>query len=360
MASVAFVHEPVPPFTIIAGPIDTVSQKREFALSKMVVGEIEIAVPDITDQSWIRPGMAWSISSDLGQPYWAGFVEVEERIFGASSVRIKLLGPMRGILDGIEVFSSTQGAGLRGVENEVRNVLEFALSRNAGITLGEISVPPNFDFQPQGDTVAKFVQSVTDRTDVDYLETMELKDNQLVLRLQVGSFLRKTTHVISQDDIIAGNFTRDRPVNSVTVVGAGNAFSTRSAATTAAVDRPRLGQAVSHAREPAPQHEVGIVERRDIGPAATRHQTVIEERVSVGIEDQARATLIDDLRAVDRVGLTLDMSRTVVQALRVGDVFRLKVEDWMGGVGVEALLHIRTILPHEETGKMNIVAWVRN
>ncbi|KKN48906.1 hypothetical protein LCGC14_0648040 [marine sediment metagenome] len=354
----AFVHSPLPPFMQIAGPIPIETQEREYALSQTDRGRIVVAVSDIQDLSWTLPGACWGIASTRGQPYWVGFVSEEERRFRSEKVRLPLLGPMEGLLDLIEVFSQTTAEGTTSAENAIRDVLAFAETQIASIQTGNISLTHASDLKPTGDTVARFLGSVIGRIAADYrIRTIKGTDGRVTFTVDVGNLTKPTSVILDADVIRAGNYTRRRATSSITVVGAGSQFESRPATVVGSTLAPNLGGVIQS--ELVDKQEVDAIAQKFIGPASVQRLTVFDERSSKGIIAGAQARFTDRLRSVDQIALTLDLQSSLVQALRIGDVFRLTVENWMNNIGVDTDVQVRSIRPREEADVVDMITWVK-
>lgn len=348
----ANVHEPVPPYKLIAGPIALRGQERKFTLSKPQTASIEIAAADVLNPDWLRRGMYWGIGSELGQPYWAGSVSTERLKYRADRIRLPLLGPLHGILANVDAPSGDMtDPQARSTRELVLEALDQAAARHGGVLPGRISTTSFVDFSPLGETVSQLIEALHIRTGDDYYEETQWDGATLRFLLHVESnFGRETGLVVSE--ILDGEITRNRLESSVEVISVPVGQSARAVSST---DRHGgAGEFLVGEQHRQP------VEDRDIGPAATRHAKVFDGRLAgLVMQETAFRSFVDRLRSAEQVSLVLDLERSDIQNLRVGDIFRLEVAGWYLNVDIAADVQVRELVPHEESGKLDAVCWVR-
>ncbi len=323
----AFVHDSLPPFTLIRGPIPIQAQERTYGLSVQRRGSIDVSVADV-DPSLVRVGVCWGIESGLGMPYWAGFVREESWPRGAASIHIPLDGPILGILDGVEI--STLPPGPNAIEVVLRDVFDQVAVKKPGVVLGSISSAVATDIEASGDRASKVLDALRSRTSNDYRENVVQVDNTLQFTVDFGALDFPTGKTLDQSVIVDGIFTRSRPPEGLTIVGTGKALSSEV-----------LGGR--------------FVALRDIGPGSTGYAALVDERVTVG---DVPSQLVDKLRGADPVALVLDLSNPDVQALRPGSIFRLVDREWAAGFAVDTEVVVRRIQPREERGELDVLTWV--
>ena len=346
----AFVHLPTPPFQRLEGPISVSVPRRAAGLSENSNARFTVATSDIKE-SWIRPGMCWVIDdSDLGEPVWAGFVAPQAIPLFADFIDIELLGPKKAMLE-IELAIRLPINATRSFA--MKQVMEAAQLRHGGMSPGRIDAGEGaaFPIDVRGETVSDFIDTLHDELgSAEWLERVEpLYDgNELVFYMDFGPIRNPTGITLGKRDLVDGLFVRERVPASLTLLGSsGQGFSQRVAASSATA----TGTTASEPSQgPLTELTVQIKEKiaeRNIGPGAARHITEISERIgenlsgsaregigSVALADVARQRHMDHLQRMDEVILTVDMTRTATQGIRLGDVFHLDVPDWGGGLNI--------------------------
>lgn len=360
MTTLAYVHSARPPFPRIGGPIYPSRLIMELGLSINSNATLFVASADL-ELDWIQPGMCWVIEQpDIGEETWGGFVETQELKMDADVVTIPLLGPKTALLAS-ELALRVPGRVSSG--RAVAAALEAAQSRYGGIFAGDIDDvgPAIINIDVRGETISKYIETIQEASSADWRERLEqFGDNTIEFKLDFGLLRHDTNIRLTKEEIIEGIFSRQRLPTSVTEFGAGSGFASREAATIASSiaagrQAPEPSDGVLHP-ETAVISE--LVNQRDIGPAATFHVTEISERVERNVSTLAAERQEVLLRTVDEIFMTLDGTKAPVQALRVGDVVRVDVNNWLLGQDVLTDVHIRQIQPDNARGQRIVTAAV--
>ena len=356
MTTLLYPHAPRPPFEQLGGPLRPQSISRSYGLSEDGSASAVISLNDVDDLAWILPGSCWRIDqSDLGEPVWAGFMPQEDLPMDADTFTLALQGPKEALLS-IEMAIDLP---LRASPPfAARQAIVSAQSRRPGMLSGSIDRGGTaVEIQARAETVSKFIDSLRsfDPT-YDWRERIEFRDRYLSFYLDFGILQNPTTHVIVRDHIVAGRFTRTRPVGSLTVLGASDRFRKRSRATVAVA-----GMVPALSEDPTRtilRPRVDVLAARNIGPAASRHISEVQERVTSDVPGFAAARYEELLREVDTLLLTLDGTKAGGQTPQLGDIVRVSVPDWVPGLQVDATVQIRHIAPRDEVGDRDMVAKV--
>ena len=325
-----FVVSPEPPFSLLAGPLAPQAQRRQYALSTWQSGELTVAASEISDVTWLSVGMCWLVLSERGQPPWAGFVAPGDLPYQASTVTVRLVGPGEALLGA--AAAPRLAAGRRAVRQVV---LEALLgSQVLGVSPGTLSSSASVEVNSEMETVQQFIESVAERSGSDWLEETTFDGDRVGFRLHVGEIVHERQLVIGGEEIQSG-VIRSRPVVDQVEVQA------------------RATGAVSTAERPEPT--ASRVRSFAIGPAASRVLRLVEHRASGFVAEQATAKYLSAARAAQEIAATLDLTSSGVQALRVGDLVRLQVADWLNGKAVDELVHVHSLEPHEEVDEMEAI-----
>lgn len=345
-----FARQPVPPFTVLAGPFYPRSARRLFALSEVETGDIELAIGDISDPAWLLPGACWSIESGC-EELWAGFIRPGEVELDSDSVRLSLEGPT-ALLD-LEVSSSDRMHYDAGSA-----MIDFLLSAQARSTIGVF--PGNIlrgiavDTSARGQTLSNFIQSASEEAGIDWHIRAERDGyNGVAFYLDAGDLRRETTTKIVKDDLVAG-ILRQRPITgSITAFGAAATFEGRNVATVNALATGLLGG--NRLSYPPDQSIQNLLAARNIGPAASRHRSLFFERTRRGLEVLVTKRMTQEAFAIDELIVVLDQND--FRDVRIADMISLEVRDWIPGLTVEGRFQVRRSEPNEELEDKDMVLW---
>lgn len=355
--SLVYVHSPMPPFVRIAGPVPTVPGiAKNIGLSEEPDAQITVAIGDLdATLSWIRPGMCWVIDqADIGEDLWGGFVSPQQIPMGADSLTVSLVGAKEGLLS-TELTLQLPARTTRGFA--VRAAINAAAGKVGGVLPGIIEQSgAAIEVEPRGETVSAFISTLrSDSGTADWRERVTVSDNQLKFFIDFGTLERRTDIVLRRDDLVAGNFTSNPIIASLTEFGAGQDFSSRAASSVVAAQaRSALTSPLANI-QPGSQKYIKLIAERDIGPAALRHLTEIRDRVDKGVTRFTPDRHEGLLRGVDEFLLTLDANKANARKLKLGDIVRLEVVDWVDGFDVSADIHIRHIEAHDSDNTRDIV-----
>lgn len=352
-----YVHSSVPPFQRIAGPIFVSSPDRTWGLSEPSQARITVAGADINEE-WIRPGMCWVVDdSSLGEPIWAGFVSSQVIPLTADNLDIELIGPKKAMLE-IEFAVRLPINATRAYV--IRQAIEAAQVRHGGILPGNIDATEGaaVPMDVRGETISDFIDTLHDETGLaEWRERVEplYGGDELVFYLDFGKLQRKTDIVLGRRDLVDGLFVRERVPASLTLMGSNVGFEQRESATVALESGTSAGEPTAGTLSILDASSRDKITERNIGPASARHVTVISERIgqlitsgeagrgAVDLSELARQKHVDELRRMDEVLLTVDMTRTSTQRVRLGDVIRLDVPDWGSPITTPLYLNLHVI-----------------
>ena len=350
-----------PPWPALGGPIAVVAQRRSYTLGERDDAEFKIDAADI-DPLWIRAGSCWTIESSLYNEIWTGFVEDEDWPLLAGEISVPLVGLIDGLLQ-VEAgtFQSFTSAG-----SVLREALGLAQARNSGIAAGLIEDGPLLDSFIGGETVADLIEEVQDLSNLFARERTEVISNGLLLLLDFGVLEAPTRKVLTRNEIVDGLYKRSRVPVSATGFGPAATFDTRSVSSVV-LDSSSLsgsggrgsGFASRRSIRPIPPRIEEVVSSPSkIAPAAGYHFSFVEDR-SLDIGGLTQRRFEQAFRGTTELMVTLDMTKGVVQSLRVGDVVDVRVANWAQGFGelVLSRVHVHAIEPHEEDGTMDAVLW---
>ena len=336
-----YVHTPDPPFSRIAGPIFASIPSRNWGLSQDSGARLQIPGADILEE-WIRPGMCWVVDdSALGEPLWAGFVNEQSIPLNADQIDIDLIGPKRALLE-IEMAVRLPMNSTRAYA--IQRAIESAQTRHGGIQPGEIDPTEGVatPIEVRGETVSDFINTVKSETGGEWRERVEplAGGGELIFYLDFGTLKRSTGITLGRRDLVDGLFTRERIPASFTFLSSAAGFEEREAAV-ASIETGATGiqeNILTVLEEDARDK----LQERLIGPAAAYHSTQISERIGGDLASYGRVRHKELLDRIDEVFLTVDMSRTNPQSVRLGDVFRLDVQDWGAplSIVVDVKLHV--------------------
>lgn len=345
-----FARQPIPPFTVLAGPFYPRSARRLFAMSEVETGDIELAIADISDPAWLLPGACWSIESGC-EELWVGFIRPGEVELDSDSARLSLEGPT-ALLD-LEVGSSDRMHYDAGSA-----MIDFLLSAQARSTIGVF--PGNIlrgiavDTSARGQTLSNFIQSASEEAGIDWHIRAERDGyNGVAFYLDAGDLRRETTTKIVKDDLVAG-ILRQRPITgSITAFGAAATFEGRNVATVNALATGLLGG--NRLSYPPDQSIQNLLQARNIGPAASRHRSLFFERTSRGLEVLVTKRMVQEAFAIDELIVVLDQND--FRDVRIADMISLEVMDWIPGLTVEGRFQVRRSEPNEELEDKDMVLW---
>ena len=348
MASVrtrCYIHNPVPPFVRIAGPIYVSSSFRNLGLSNDSSASVVVSGADILEE-WIRPGMCWVIDdSDLGEPIWAGFVNVQPIPLFSDQLTIQLIGPKKAMLE-IELAVRLPINSTRAYA--VSQAMEAAQIRHGGIYPGDID-PTEGVAEPidvRGETISDFINTLHDETGTaEWRERVEslYGGDELIFYLDFGKLQHPTDIVLGRRDLSDGFFTRERIPSSLTLVGSNIGFEQRATSTVALESGTVAGEPTAGTLSPLDADTRKKISERVIGPASSYHVTQISERINGDLAEFSRQRHIELLQKMDEVLLTLDMTRTNTQAVRLGDIIRLQVQNWGGSLNIDVNLKLHVV-----------------
>jgi hypothetical protein len=355
MTTQIYIHNPVPPYVRIAGPIKPNDIRRGTGLSINSFAEVTVAAEDV-ELDWIRAGMCWLIEqNDIGEPPWGGFVEREDIPMGSISIEIPLVGPKKGLLEvemAVELPARVSGG------YAVNEALLAVQATTGAMFAGDIEViGPSILLNVRGETVSDFIDTVQDNVRADWLERTVVTDNTLEFFLDFGKLQREKPIVLSRNEIITGIFTRNRVISSLTELGEASGFSERDAASVVAtLLRPQAADATIH---PVSQRTKDMLLERDIGPGATRHAVEISERVSgEQVSSLVQERHEDLLLGVEEIAFVLDGTKAGSRSVQLGDVVTIDVRNWFKDLRVNAIVQIREITPHDDLGQRDVIASV--
>ncbi len=349
-----YVHSPTPPFYRIGGPIYPSGLSHRQGLSDPSTARFQVSGNDV-EEDWLQPGMCWLVdNSDLGEDPWAGFILEQQLPLNADTLSINLAGPKEALLN-IEQAVRLPINSTRAFA--VRQSLESALTRHGGISPGIIdaSEGPAIPLDVRGETVSDFINTLHNESGgSEWKERVELVGGgeELQFFLDFGKLQFPTSIVIGRKDLVDGLFTRERIPVSMSLVGESYGFEARPVSNTSI-------NLSTGAPEPA-QETITLTDfldeslaARSIGPAATYHKTVISERVKADLIDYVRQRHTEILQALDEFLLTVDMTRTNAQRIRIGDVIGLDVSDWSKPLNrsIKSKLHVVRSEVNGETGQ---------
>lgn len=353
----AFIHQPVPPFGLIAGPVSIHNPNIELTMSDSNTVGFKVAMADVS-LNWLEPGMCWVIEYGCKPNFCAGFVEERSLELEGGRVEIDLLDPLEALLSVEAVNESISGAAGNAVAHEL---IATQGRYDVGVLEGIIEPSIRLNMNVRGETVAAIISALADVSKSNYLVRVERTVSGLKFFLDFGLLRDATDIVIGRGDLVHGIFIKGAPVSSVTMLGEGSSFASRSVATTAVgVGRSQGPQGTRFDGGGAVNR---LVERRNIGPGSVRHVVEINERVSE-VADLSSVFLLDRLRQVDEIMMTVDLKRPSMEEISLGDVVKLQIETWTlpdkDGVtlGVDTSLHIHTIEPHPEDDTADVIGWV--
>ena len=333
-----YVHDAKPPFSRIAGPIFVSSPNRVWGLSSPSEARITVSGADIQEE-WIRPGMCWVVDdSALGEPLWAGFVAPQAIPLFADSLDISLIGPKKALLE-IEFAVRLPMNATRAFA--IQQALEAAQLRHGGILPGNIDATEGaaIPLDVRGETVSDFIDTLHDETGLaEWKERVEvLSGDQLVFYLDFGTLKRQTNVVLGKRDLVNGLYVRERIPASLTLIGSSTGFQERQSVSVSFETGTVSGVPVAGSSSILDAQTRDRISERNIGPASAKHVTQISERVgeligaagegSVDLTEITRQRHGDLLRSMDEMLLTLDMTNTNTQRVKLGDVLRIEVPD---------------------------------
>ncbi len=286
--------------------------------------------------------MCWVVDdSALGEPIWAGFVNEQAIPLNADQIDIDLIGPKRALLE-VEMAVRLPVNSTRAYA--VATALESAQIRHGGIQPGEIDATDGVavPLEARGETVSDFINTLKTETGGDWRERVEplAGGGELVFYIDFGTLKRSTGITLSRRDLVDGLFTRERVPASLTFLSSAAGFEEREAAV-ASIETGATGEQGDTLAVLDAQIRDKLQERL-IGPGAAFHSTQISERVSGDLASYGRIRHKEILDRMDEVLLTVDMSRSNPQAVRLGDVFRLDVQDWGAPLSItlDVKLHV--------------------
>ncbi len=364
----AFYRGPSPPYPKLVGPINLTSQSRTFELSEPQRGEIEVAIEDI-EPAWIRAGNCWSIESELGEDLWAGFSEEEEWELDADSITIPLVGPLLGLLS-VEISAAIPSRGAAGFT--ISKLIEAAQAVSAqGLVLGNVENGVLVDLTFGGETVADAIQILRDQTNFYYRErAVELIDGSgIEFKIDFGSLKNPTPIILTRNEIIAGLFIRGRYPVTLSLLGPSATFEGRSVSTVTGGEgtaptrsaQPLSGVLLKQRDEaggigPTDGALFNPVEESAIGPAATTHVSVIEDRFAGELAGSAEQRYFDLLKGVNEIFVTLDSTLAKGREPKLGDLVGVQVNRWAQAFRIQVIdAHVHAIEPHEEDGSRDLV-----
>jgi len=355
--ALAYVHDSRPPYQRIAGPI------YPQAISEHIIGhsvqssaQITVSASDIQEE-WIRPGMCWLLESSIGEDPWAGFVVEEALPYKPDSITISLLGPKEALLS-VEVAVRLPVPVSRG--QAVQRVLEIAQELNIGLFPGVIEQEgAAVSIDVRAETVSQFIDTIKESSAMDWRERCVVADNQITFYLDFGLLKHATNIVLQAQDLVDGTneFTRNQVISSLTVLGQAGSFATREANSTRELSN-RTGAAPNEEGiSPLDPVSRALLASRDIGPAASRHNIEISERMGgSSLSSYIEERHLELLRGVDQVTLTIDATRNNGRLPKLGDVVSLRVPGWALDLDVEADIHIIEIRSMPDQGKRELLA----
>ena len=359
----AIVRNPQPPFTVLAGPIDIVSQSRFYASSELQEGSVEIAVSDMSLE-WARVGMCWQIESDLGEPPWAGFVAEESWEYGAASIKLPLSGPIAALL---QVKMPESPSTFRPIGHFIQLAIEAGqVQQPTGLRIGSIDLGEIVDIEVSQEIAADFIWNVRQLSDRDFLERAVVDENgDLEFFVDYGYLDNTVPIVLGTKEIVTGIFRRARAVQSLTIVGGGGPIAERHASTVTEegglLEDPELKRTSPSSGGivfvPKSPPNLFVPPTRDIGPGGSGISSVeLDERIDVTTPDTALRMFSQKQRDIDEIFLTLDTAFSSVRDTRVGDRLAIDIKDWTGGLlGVDAKVQVLEVHPHEEDGTKDVV-----
>lgn len=358
----AIVRDPIPPFRVIAGPIDIVSQSRFYASSELQEGSVEIATSDMSLE-WARVGICWQIESDLAEPPWAGFVAEESWEYGAPSIVLPLSGPITALL---QVKMPESPSTLKPIGHFIQLAIEAGqVKRPTGLFVGNIDMGEIIDIEVSQEVAADFIWNMRELSDRDFLERAVIDENgDLKFFVDYGYLNNTTPTVLGTKEIVAGIFRRARAVQSLTVIGGGGPIIERHASTVTEkagqLDSPEIRRSISGGGiifAPPPPPNVFVPPTRDIGPGGEGVPLVeLDERIDVSTPETALGIFSQLQRNINEIFLTLDTSFASVRDIRVGNRLAIDVKNWTGGLlGVDARVQVLEVHPHEEDGTKDVV-----
>ncbi len=362
----AFYRGPTPPYPKLAGPINLTSQQRTFELSEPQRGSIEVSIEDI-EPEWIRVGNCWSIESELGEDLWAGFSEEEEWEMDADSITIPLLGPLLGLLS-IEINQAIPSRGAAGFT--ISKLIEAAQATAAqGLTVGSVENGVLVDLTFGGETVADAIQILRDQTNFYFREqAVELMDGSgIEFKIDFGILRNPTSIILTRNEIVAGVFIRGRYPVTLSLLGPSSTFDGRAVST---VQGDSSSSIPTRSTQPLPGvvfREKGVsptdgfplvnpVQLSNIGPAATTHASVIEDRFAGDLAGSAEQRYFDLLKGINEILITLDSTIPKGRQPKLGDLVGVEVSRWARSFSVFVVdAHVHAIEPHEEDGSRDLV-----
>lgn len=358
MTTLVYVHEPIPPFARIAGPLFPESISVEHELSQSLEATMTFARSDVPRQ-WIEAGMCWVIDQTaLGEEVVAGFVDVEEMPYRTDAVTVPLIGAKTALL---EIPAAVRLPARLGAVQALRLLLESAQVRSSGIVAGTIEHSSSaVAIDVRGETVSSFIDTVAENiASAHWRERVEVDaSGRLQFYFDFGDIRRETDIVLRNHEIIEGIFRRARVISGITEFGStGGAFDQRAAGSSN----------IDLTASPSVHHDhllpkSALVEeslQRSIGPASRRHVFEISERLGgETIHAFCEDRHIDLLRGVEEIFFTLDATILEARRVKLGDIVRLEVIDWYPGVNVSAKVYVTSIEPSAETNERDIRAEV--
>ncbi len=352
------VRDPEPPFTVIAGPISLVSTSRFYALSEPIEGSVEISIADMKAE-WARVGTCWEIESELGEPPWVGFVSEESWTYGMDTIELPLLGPMEGLL---QVKLPNIPTSQRPLGSFIEQAVQAANGvHSTGVFPGEIEVGETLDLEFRQETAADFISNIRDLSDKDYRERVEIDDlGHVTFFIDFGVFAEPTQTELGSREIVAGVFRRERPIETLTVV-AGSGLLTERHISTVGKEGATSPDPVRFIPPPPPLVFVpptrGI--NPPVGPGGNVQFVTLEDRLEFQVDSVALRVYRDKLRDIDMLFLTLDTSFASARSVAVGQILKVVVDDWTGGiVSLDLWGRVMEVHPHEEDGTKDIVMQV--
>ena len=355
MSTEIFVHNPIPPFIRIAGPIPFTNLSREIGLSLDSNTRFSASSANL-DQTWLRSGMCWSIEQ-TGEEIWAGFIGTQTINFQATDVEISLVGPKRALLS-VELAVRLPIPVSRGFA--IQQALQAAQSQNIGIYPGEIDQEGSaIPIDVRGETISDFIDTIKEAAaGADWRERVYAEGNTLKFTLDFGMLQRATNITIGPEAIVEGSFIRKPIVASVTMLGEAIGFEQRRAASTAGQRSQVALEAPDSILHPLGAAADELLTARNIGPAATRHIIEISERFEKDLEEHAQERHLELLQDSDEFSLTLDNTRPDVRRIQLGDIIRLRIPNWTMDIAIDNKVHVREIRPDEPAGRREIIATV--
>jgi len=329
------------------------SQERSYALSVANVARITLARTDV-DLAWVQPAARWAIESDLQQPLWAGYVDALDEDEGGEYVELTLVDPVGAVLEDTRsakelVLQRTAGEALRQL------LAEQEAWSPTGLSLGRVDAGP---------FVEEALKATSLQHGLEQLTAVSPGYDWWVLTRNVGGALagelnwgragrdRRGDVLRSGIEIKQARqvWKRSGLVRSVTVVGQHAQFAQR-----AAVELLTAGQGKGDV--PAVSSETSV---QTNGPAGRRELVaVMNQEVSPeALIQRAETILLRTLELAHTLELELHLTNTTVQTIGLGDRFSVSVPSLMLGAGLEGVVRVLGLEPHEEDGRLDAIVTV--